>query len=63
MKPGTDASKPSAGRKLVIPWFAFAFIGMVLFNSLALLPKAAVATAVDVDTFLLMVVRQLPPVG
>ena len=50
---GTDASKPSAGRKLVIPWFAFAFIGMVLFNSLALLPKAAVATAVDVDTFLL----------
>ena len=40
-------------RKLIIPWFAFAFIGMVLFNSLALLPKAAVATAVDVDTFLL----------
>jgi len=49
----TDASKAPAGRKLTIPWFAFAFIGMVLFNSLALLPKAAVSTAVDVDTFLL----------
>ena len=41
------------GRKLTIPWFAFAFIGMVIFNSLALLPHAAVATAIDVDTFLL----------
>lgn len=48
-----DGSKATAGRKLTIPWFAFAFIGMVLFNSLALLPKAAVSTAVDVDTFLL----------
>ena len=47
------AIQGTRGRKLVIPWFAFAFIGMVLFNSLALLPKAAVATAVDVDTFLL----------
>ena len=49
----TDGSKAPASRKLIIPWFAFAFIGMVLFNSLALLPKAAVSTAVDVDTFLL----------
>jgi uncharacterized integral membrane protein (TIGR00698 family) len=48
-----DGSLVPAGRKLTIPWFAFAFIGMVLFNSLALLPKAAVSTAVDVDTFLL----------
>jgi uncharacterized integral membrane protein (TIGR00698 family) len=48
----TGASAGS-GRKLTIPWFAFAFIGMVLFNSLALLPHAAVATAIDVDTFLL----------
>jgi uncharacterized integral membrane protein (TIGR00698 family) len=49
----TDGSEAPARRKLTIPWFAFAFIGMVVFNSLALLPKAAVATAVDVDTFLL----------
>lgn len=48
-----EAAAAPAPRKLTIPWFAFAFIGMVVFNSLALLPKAAVATAVDVDTFLL----------
>jgi uncharacterized integral membrane protein (TIGR00698 family) len=50
-----DAGAASAGskRKLTVPWFAFAFIGMVVFNSLALLPHAAVATAIDVDTFLL----------
>ena len=52
---GTAAQGATAtpGRKLTIPWFAFAFIGMVIFNSLALLPHAAVATAIDVDTFLL----------
>ena len=49
-----NGGAPAGGaRKLTIPWFAFAFIGMVLFNSLALLPHAAVATAVDIDTFLL----------
>ena len=51
--PVAEGTKAVGGRKLTIPWFAFAFIGMVLFNSLALLPHAAVATAVDVDTFLL----------
>jgi uncharacterized integral membrane protein (TIGR00698 family) len=50
---GADPAKVPARRKLTIPWFAFAFIGMVVFNSLALLPHAAVATAVDIDTFLL----------
>jgi uncharacterized integral membrane protein (TIGR00698 family) len=40
-------------RRVTIPWFAFAFIGMVVFNSLALLPRAVVGTAIDVDTFLL----------
>jgi uncharacterized integral membrane protein (TIGR00698 family) len=40
-------------RRVTIPWFAFAFIGMVVFNSLALLPHAVVGTAIDVDTFLL----------
>ena len=43
----------AAPRRLTIPWFAFAFIGMVVFNSLALLPHAVVGTAIDVDTFLL----------
>ncbi|HVW69894.1 MAG TPA: YeiH family protein [Steroidobacteraceae bacterium] len=41
------------GGKVTIPWFAFAFIGMVMFNSLALLPHAVVGAAIDVDTFLL----------
>jgi uncharacterized integral membrane protein (TIGR00698 family) len=48
------ADGASAGtRRVTIPWFAFAFIGMVVFNSLALLPHAVVGTAIDVDTFLL----------
>jgi uncharacterized integral membrane protein (TIGR00698 family) len=47
------AGDPAAPRRLTIPWFAFAFIGMVVFNSLALLPHAVVGTAIDVDTFLL----------
>ena len=50
---GAGAVGAGSKRKLTVPWFAFAFIGMVLFNSLALLPHAAVATAIDVDTFLL----------
>ena len=50
---GAGAASAGSKRQLTVPWFAFAFIGMVLFNSLALLPHAAVATAIDVDTFLL----------
>jgi uncharacterized integral membrane protein (TIGR00698 family) len=50
---GATGYKTSAGKRVTIPWFAFAFVGLVAFNSLALLPGAAVATAVDVDTFLL----------
>jgi uncharacterized integral membrane protein (TIGR00698 family) len=50
---GAGTAGADSKRKLTIPWFAFAFIGMVVFNSLALLPHAAVATAIDVDTFLL----------
>jgi uncharacterized integral membrane protein (TIGR00698 family) len=49
---GTDGHQ-AGHRRLTIPWFAFAFIGMVVFNSLALLPHAVVGTAIDVDTFLL----------
>ncbi len=40
-------------RGVTIPWFAFAFIGVVVFNSLALLPHTVVGAAIDVDTFLL----------
>jgi uncharacterized integral membrane protein (TIGR00698 family) len=47
------SDKMEAARKLTIPWFAFAFVGVVIFNSLALLPAPVVAAAIDVDTFLL----------
>ena len=49
---GTDGHQASH-RRLTIPWFAFAFIGMVVFNSLAVLPHAVVGAAIDLDTFLL----------
>ena len=39
--------------KLAVPWFAFAFVGVVLFNSLNLLPAGVVATTTEIDTFLL----------
>jgi len=39
--------------KLPIPWFAFGFIGVVLLNSLPLLPRHMVGLAIDLDTFLL----------
>ena len=43
----------AAPGRLTIPWFAFAFVGVVLLNSLVPLPRPLVATAIDVDTFLL----------
>jgi uncharacterized integral membrane protein (TIGR00698 family) len=49
--PSTAASGTS--HRLHIPWFAFGFIGMVLFNSLALLPQGVRIALVDVDTFIL----------
>ena len=39
--------------KLAVPWFAFAFVGVVLFNSLNLLPPSVVAVTTEVDTGLL----------
>ena len=50
---GAGAGDAAGARRLTIPWFAFAFIGVVVLNSWAPLPRAAVATAIDVDTFLL----------
>jgi uncharacterized integral membrane protein (TIGR00698 family) len=51
---GMDQSAAVAVQhRLRIPWFAFGFIGMVLFNSLALLPQSTRIALVDVDTFIL----------
>jgi uncharacterized integral membrane protein (TIGR00698 family) len=44
-----EAGKP----KLAIPWFAFVFIAVVIFNSFALLPKSVVDFAITIDTLLL----------
>jgi uncharacterized integral membrane protein (TIGR00698 family) len=52
-KPEGQAVAAAAGRKLNIPWFAFAFVGVVLLNSFVSLPHALVGPAIDVDTFLL----------
>jgi uncharacterized integral membrane protein (TIGR00698 family) len=52
----TGMNLPAASgaiQRLRIPWFAFGFIGMVLFNSLGLLPQNVRIALVDVDTFIL----------
>jgi len=49
--PAIDAS-PHPWRG-VIPWFALGFIAVAGFNSLALLPRAVLSTANDVDTLIL----------
>jgi uncharacterized integral membrane protein (TIGR00698 family) len=37
----------------VIPWFALGFIAVAGFNSLAILPRAVVGTAINIDTLIL----------
>jgi len=39
--------------RIAVPWFAFGFIAVAGLNSLALLPKAALAVATDVDNAML----------
>jgi len=39
--------------KLAVPWFAFGFVAMVLFNSLQLLPRPVLSLATELDTGLL----------
>jgi uncharacterized integral membrane protein (TIGR00698 family) len=50
---GPAASAGSPKGKVTVPWFAFGFIGVVLFNSLQWLPQSAVAAMTDLDTALL----------
>lgn len=46
-------SNRTSKTKLAIPWFAFAFVGVVLLNSFVRLPHQAIGLTNDVDTFLL----------
>ena len=39
--------------RLAVPWFAFGFVGVVLFNSLQWLPASVVAVTTEIDTALL----------
>lgn len=52
-KPAAAKGRAEPAPRLAIPWFAFAFIAVVGFNSLALLPQPVVGAAVAVDTMLL----------
>ena len=48
------ASHPTPAKaKLAVPWFAFAFVLVLLFNSLNLLPPSVVAMTTEIDTILL----------
>ena len=49
----TGPGAKGGGGRHGIPWFAFVFIGVMLFNSLNLLPAAWVAALVQADTWLL----------
>ncbi len=48
----TSAKAPESS-PVMIPWFAVGFVGVAGFNSLELLPGAAVSAIIRVDTFLL----------
>lgn len=52
---GDHDRRPTAlpGARVTIPWFAIGFIGVVVFNSLSLLPPSAVSAMITLDTFLL----------
>lgn len=50
---GNEPAMAPQESRLAIPWFAFAFVGVVLFNSLHLLPPVFIAAATALDTALL----------
>jgi uncharacterized integral membrane protein (TIGR00698 family) len=52
-RPDATRGKADPTARGSIPWFAFAFVGVVVVNSLVPLPRLAVDTAIAVDTFLL----------
>lgn len=50
---GSDMAGTQGTGGIVIPWFALGFVAVAGFNSLALLPPAAIDRIVDIDTVLL----------
>jgi uncharacterized integral membrane protein (TIGR00698 family) len=53
LKAGRQAPAQPHKAKLAVPWFAFGFVAVVLFNSLNLLPAHVQAITTDIDTALL----------
>jgi uncharacterized integral membrane protein (TIGR00698 family) len=51
--PKTGGAAKHGRSRLAIPWFAFGFVAVVAFNSLALLPSTLVARVNDADNVLL----------
>ena len=49
----TSAATGQAPGKLAVPWFAFGFVAVVMFNSLQWLPASVVAVTTEIDTALL----------
>ena len=50
---GNAQTRIDGKARFAVPWFAFAFIGVVLFNSLRLLPGSVLALTTELDTALL----------
>jgi uncharacterized integral membrane protein (TIGR00698 family) len=50
---GSGQKSSAEKAQLAVPWFAFAFVGVVLFNSLRLLSPGVVAVTTAIDTFFL----------
>ncbi|MBC7501647.1 MAG: YeiH family putative sulfate export transporter [Herminiimonas sp.] len=50
---GADAASSLPKPQLAIPWFAFAFVGVVGINSFSILPQRLVIGATQLDTLLL----------
>jgi uncharacterized membrane protein YadS len=51
----TDRLAPSKQQSIAVPWFVVGFVGMMLFNSLDLIPQIDKAYLVQTTTFLLTV--------
>lgn len=49
----STSARQAPTTRLAIPWFAFAFIGVVGLNSMSFLPRPVVTAAIEIDTFLL----------
>lgn len=50
---GGPGAATAASGKVSVPWFAFAFVGVVLFNSMHWLPAGVVTAVTEIDTALL----------